>query len=69
LHGHIVLSNSFQDILIKIKKMSRHLKETNKGYWEHWLHATKIGIALLIHAWLPNILKDYASDKICKKDE
>jgi hypothetical protein len=49
--------------------MSRHLKETNKGYWEHWLHATKIGLVLLIHAWLPNILKDYASNKICKKDE
>ena len=48
--------------------MIKHLKDKNIGYWEHWLIATKCGIALLIHAWLPFILEDYASKNICKKD-
>lgn len=45
----------------------KHLKKANMSYWEHWWHATTCGIALLIHAWLPNVLEDYASNKICKK--
>jgi hypothetical protein len=27
----------------------------------------KLSLALFIHAWVPNILKNYASDKICNK--
>jgi len=49
--------------------MIKHLKDKNIGYWEHWLIATKCGIALLIHAWLPFILEDYASKKICARDD
>ena len=45
----------------------KHLTEANMSYWKHWYHATTCGIALLIHAWLPWVLKDYASNKICKK--
>ena len=45
----------------------KHLKEANMSYWKHWWHATTCGVALIIHAWLPNVLKDYASNKICKK--
>ena len=45
-----------------------HLKKQNVGYWEHWLNATKCGIALLIHAWLPSIFEDYASKRMCEKN-
>ena len=48
--------------------MMKHLKDKNIGYWKHWLIATKCGLALLIHAWLPFILEDYTSKKICKED-
>jgi len=47
--------------------MSKHLKDNNIGYWDHWFHSTKIGLALLVHAWFPNILKDYASKNLCKE--
>jgi len=46
-----------------------HLKESNMSYWKHWFHATKIGLALLIHAWFPNILVHYASDKLCEHED
>jgi hypothetical protein len=44
-----------------------HLREANMGYWQHWWHAMSCGIALIIHAWFPWILKDYTSKRICKK--
>ena len=47
--------------------VNKHLKEQNLTYFEHWLTATKCGIALLIHAWFPFVLEDYASKRICKK--
>jgi hypothetical protein len=47
--------------------MSKHLKEVNMTYWKHWKIAMSSGVALIIHAWFPNVLKDYASNKICKK--
>jgi hypothetical protein len=45
----------------------KHLKDAGMGYWQHWLHATKIGLSLIIHAWFPNLLSDYASNQLCKK--
>lgn len=45
--------------------MSKHLAETKMSYWKHWYHATSAGVALLIHAWLPDVLEEYASDKLC----
>tara|TARA_B100002019_G_scaffold75878_1_gene65516 strand:- start:357 stop:503 length:147 start_codon:yes stop_codon:yes gene_type:complete len=47
--------------------MMNHLKENNIGYWEHWLRAMKLSLALYIHAWLPDVLSDYASKEL--KDE
>ena len=43
-----------------------HLRETNMGYWEHWWRAMKLSVALFIHAWLPDVLKDYASKELSK---
>ena len=45
----------------------KHLQKNNMSYWQHWWHATTSGIALLIHAWFPNVLEDYASNKLCNK--
>jgi hypothetical protein len=44
-----------------------HLKEANMNYFQHLWHALSSGVALIIHAFFPFILKDYASNKICKK--
>ena len=41
-----------------------HLKENNIGYWKHWYRAIKLSGALLIHAFLPDILSDYASKEL-----
>lgn len=47
--------------------MFKHLKDNNISYLGHWYNSTKIGLALLVHAWLPNILTDYASKNMCKE--
>tara|TARA_A100001011_G_scaffold385633_1_gene459979 strand:+ start:1547 stop:1690 length:144 start_codon:yes stop_codon:yes gene_type:complete len=41
-----------------------HLKENNIGYWRHWYRAIKLSGALFIHAFLPDILSDYASKEL-----
>ena len=46
--------------------MIKHLKENNIGYWSHWGRAIKISGALFIHAWLPDVLSDYASKELSK---
>ena len=43
-----------------------HLKEVNMGYWEHWWRAIKCSIALFIHAFIPDVLKDYTSKELLK---
>jgi hypothetical protein len=43
----------------------KHLKEQDVGYFEHWWRAIKISGALLVHAFLPDVLSDYASKEIC----
>ena len=45
--------------------MIDHLQEQKVSYFSHWCKAIKISAALLIHAFLPNILSDYASRHIC----
>ena len=40
---------------------NNHLKDNNLGYWEHWWIAMKLSGALFIHAFLPDVLTDYAS--------
>ena len=44
--------------------MMNHLKENNIGYWRHWYRAIKLSGALFIHAFLPNVLSDYASKEL-----
>jgi hypothetical protein len=43
----------------------KHLKEQNVSYIKHWWRAMKISGALFIHAFLPDVLSDYASKEIC----
>ena len=51
---------------IKLSKiMIKHLKAQNVGYFTHLCRALKISGALLIHAFLPDVLSDYASKEIC----
>ena len=47
----------------------KHLREKRVGYWSHWWTATRAGLALLVHAWLPDVLPDYASRIICEQRE
>ena len=44
--------------------MMNHLEENNMSYLEHWWRAMKISGALFVHAFLPDILSDYASKEI-----
>jgi len=44
--------------------MTKHLKEQEMGYFEHMWKAIKISGAMLIHAFLPDVLSDYASKEI-----
>jgi hypothetical protein len=53
------LKNKFIDRIMK------HLKEKQIGYWKHWWIAIRAGFALLIHAWIPDLLPNYASKLIC----
>tara|TARA_Y100001937_G_C6961590_1_gene259135 strand:- start:433 stop:573 length:141 start_codon:yes stop_codon:yes gene_type:complete len=46
--------------------MVKHLEDTKMGYWKHWYRAMKISLALFIHAWLPDVLSDYASKELEK---
>ena len=43
---------------------NNHLKDNNLGYWEHWWRAMKLSGALFIHAFIPDVLTDYASKKL-----
>ena len=56
--GRIEISSQRRNML------TRHLKEQNIGYFEHWWRAMKISGALFVHAFLPDILSDYASKEI-----
>ena len=44
--------------------MIKHLKEQNVGYCKHWVRAIKCSLALLIHAFIPDLLKDYTSKEL-----
>jgi|TARA_Y100001951_G_C11051305_1_gene135747 hypothetical protein len=45
-----------------------HLKETEMGYWKHWWRAIKMSAALFVHAFLPDVLTDYASKELGLND-
>ena len=44
--------------------MTKHLKDNNMTYIQHWYRAMSMSIALFIHAFIPNVLETYASDKM-----
>jgi hypothetical protein len=44
----------------------QHLQKHNVSYFAHWKRAMQMSIALFIHAWIPNILETYASEKMKK---
>ena len=46
--------------------MTKHLKESNMSYWKHWWRAMKLSGALFVHAWLPDVLSNYASEQLNK---
>ena len=49
---------------LKIVNM-KHLKKNNMTYWQHWWLAMSSSITLFIHAWYPDVLEKYASDRLC----
>ena len=50
-------------------KMTKHLKDIDMSYWTHWLNAMKLSMALFVHAWLPDVLTNYASEKLNKNGD
>tara|TARA_A100001388_G_scaffold24377_1_gene15835 strand:- start:183 stop:326 length:144 start_codon:yes stop_codon:yes gene_type:complete len=44
--------------------MFNHLKESNMGYLEHWWRAMKCSVVLFVHAWYPDVWKDYVSKEL-----
>tara|TARA_R100001443_G_scaffold3476_4_gene10914 strand:+ start:246 stop:389 length:144 start_codon:yes stop_codon:yes gene_type:complete len=44
--------------------MIKHLKEQQVGYLKHWCRAMKLSLALLIHAFIPDLFSDYASKEL-----
>jgi len=49
--------------------MTKHLKDIDMSYWKHWLGAMKLSVALFVHAWLPDVLTNYASEKLNKNGD
>lgn len=49
--------------------MFKHTKEQGMSYWKHWWRAMKLSGALFIHAWIPDVLKDYASKELHNEDK
>ena len=49
-----------------MQKEFQHLKEHNISYVTHWKRAMQMSVALFIHAWIPDVLQTYASDKMKK---
>ena len=42
----------------------KHLIDNTISYIIHWQRAMSMSMALFIHAWLPDVLETYASDKM-----
>lgn len=42
----------------------KHLNDNQVSYTHHWVRAMKMSIALFVHAWIPDVLQTYASDKM-----
>ena len=48
--------------------MIKHLKENKMGYFKHWFRAMKLSGALFVHAFLPDVLSDYASKELQRNE-
>lgn len=60
-----VKQNSETDDTLKQKIGTiKHLKENNITYKAHWWRAMSMSVALFIHAWIPSLYPNYASDKM-----
>ena len=44
----------------------QHLQKHDVSYFAHWKRAMQMSIALFIHAWIPDVLETYASEKMKK---
>ena len=44
-----------------------HLRDNNISYWRHLAFALRLSLALFIHAFIPSVLKNYVTSKICKE--
>jgi len=42
----------------------KHLKDNDMSYFQHWWRAMSMSVALFIHAFIPNLLESYASEKM-----
>jgi len=42
----------------------KHLINNKVSYITHWQRAMSMSMALFIHAWLPDVLETYASDRM-----
>lgn len=47
-----------------MNKPQGHLSSSNLSYIDHWQGAFKMSMALLIHAFFPNKLDHYVSDRL-----
>jgi len=52
-----------------MKKTKGHLSSSNLTYIDHWQGAFKMSMALLIHAFFPNKLDHYVSDRLMDRQE
>jgi hypothetical protein len=41
-----------------------HLSDTGMSYFQHWKRAMLMSVALFIHAWIPEVLRTYASERM-----
>ena len=44
--------------------ITKHLKENNTIYKDHWWRVMSMSVALFIHAWIPSMFLTYASNKM-----
>jgi len=47
-----------------MRLIMKHLSDNDMSYLQHWCRAMSMSIALFIHAFIPSVLPDYASEKM-----
>lgn len=46
------------------KKEMTHLSDSKTDYITHWRKAMGMSVALFVHAWIPELFKTYASERM-----